>query len=106
MPYRVSKEALRDLDEIFLYWAKRAGLSVADRLIGSITDRFGLLGQHPEAGRRCEDIAAGVRCFPAGRYLIYYRKTRKWIDVLHIFHGARDQERAFEKAGEKRLNGD
>ena len=98
MPYRVSKDAQRDLDEIFLYWARRAGLRVADRLIDSITDRFWILGEHPDAGRPSEDIAAGVRCFPAGKYLIYYRKTRKGTDILHIFHGALDQKRAFKKA--------
>ena len=99
MPYRVSKDAQRDLDEIFLYWAKRAGLRVAGRLIDSITGRSLILGEHPSAGRPSEDIAAGVRCFAAGKYLIYYRKTRGGTDILHIFHGARDQKRAFE--GEK-----
>jgi plasmid stabilization system protein ParE len=62
--YRVSKEAGRDLDDIFLYWATRAGLKVADRLIDGITERFWLLGGHPDAGRPSADIAAGVKCFP------------------------------------------
>ncbi len=97
MAYWVSKGAARDLDEIFLYWAERAGLRVADRLADSITDRLWILSEHPDAGRPSEDIAAGVRCFPAGKYLIYYRKTRSGIDILHIFHGARDQKRAFKK---------
>lgn len=98
MRYRVSKAAQQDLDEIFLYWARRAGLRAADRLIDSITGRFWILGAHPSAGRPSEDIAAGVRCFPAGKYLIYYRKTRRGTDILHIFHGAREQKRAFKKA--------
>jgi toxin ParE1/3/4 len=97
MPYRVSKNAQRDLEEIFLYWANRAGLRVADRLIDGITDRFWILGEHPDAGRASEDIGDGVRCFPAGKYLIYYRKTRRGIDILHVFHGARHQKRAFKK---------
>jgi toxin ParE1/3/4 len=98
MRYRVSREAEQDLAEIFLYWAKRAGLKVADRLIDSIMDRFWLLGEHRISS---EDIAAGVRCFPAGKYLIYYRKTRRGTDILHIFHGARDQMRAFRKAAKR-----
>ena len=105
MRYRVSKHAGRDLDEIFLYWAKRAGLKVADRLIDAITERFWLLAEHPDAGRASADIAAGLRCFPAGKYLIYYRKARRVIDILHIFHGARDQKNAFDKTkdrGERR----
>src|SRR2546428_5314257 len=102
MRYRVSRDAKQDLDGIFHYWAKRAGLDVADRLVDSITDRFWLLGEHPNAGKPSEDIAAGVKCFPAGKYLIYYHKTRRGTDILHIFRGARDQGSAFKTARKRR----
>ena len=98
MRYRVSKDANQELDEIFLYWAKRVGLEVADRLVDGIIERFWLLGEYPDAGSPAEHIAADVQCFPAGKYLIYYRKTRHGINILHIFHGALDQKRAFRKA--------
>src|SRR5262245_23695294 len=98
MTYRVSKDAKRDLDEIFVYWAKRAGFHVADRLIDEITDRFWLIGENPHAGRSSDEIASGVKCFQAGKYLIYYRKVRRGVEILHVFHGARDQKRAFKKA--------
>lgn len=75
-------------------------MRVADRLIDSIIERFWILGEHPDAGRPSENIAPGVRCFPAGKYLIYYRKTRRGTDILHIFHGARDQKHTFKKAEE------
>lgn len=102
MRYRVSEDAQRGLDEIFLYCSERASLEVADRLIDNITDRFWLLGEHPDASKSADDIAAGVKCFPAGKYLIYYRKARRGIDILHIFHGARHQVQAFEKARKRR----
>jgi toxin ParE1/3/4 len=98
MRYRVSEDAQRDLDEIFMYWATRANLEAADRVVDRITERFWLLGEYPDAGSPVGDIAPGVRCFPVGRYLIYYRKTRRGTDILHIFHGARDQRSAFEIA--------
>jgi toxin ParE1/3/4 len=98
MRYRVSEDAERDLDEIFLYWAERASPEIADRLIEKITDCFWLLGEHPDAGRASGDIAAGVKCFPAGKYLIYYRARRRGTDILHVFHGARDQGKALKKA--------
>ena len=97
MAFRVSKDAEGDLDEIFLYWAKRASVETADRIIDRIADRFSLLADHPEAGRAADAIAAGVRCFPAGKYLIYYRQTRKRTEILHVFHGAQEQKRAFGK---------
>jgi toxin ParE1/3/4 len=97
MRYRISDDAERDLDEIFLYWAERASLTIADRVIDEIVERFRLLGEFPEAGRSSNDIAAGISCFPAGQYLIYYRKTPKYTDILHVFHGAREQAQAFKK---------
>src|ERR1035437_2266293 len=97
MRYRVSRDAGGDLDEIILYWARRAGLKVAARLIDGITERFWLPGDHPDAGRPSPDIAAGVKSFPAGKYLIYYRKARGAVDIPHIFHGARDQKKAFKE---------
>jgi plasmid stabilization system protein ParE len=103
MHYRVGKDAERDLDDIFLYWARRAGLETADRLIDSIMDRFWLLGEYPDAGRQSEDMAPGVQCFPASRYLIYYRKTKRGNEILHVFHGAQDQKRAFRKASQRSL---
>ena len=94
--YRVSTEAERDLDEIFVYWAERASLDVAERLIDAIVERFWLLGEYPESGRKCDDIQSGVRCFPAGKYLIYYRKIRRGVEIAHVFGGARDQPEAWK----------
>ena len=101
MPFRVSADAARDLDEIFFYWARRAGVRAAERLVDAITERFWLLGEYPDAGKSVEDIAPGVKCFPAGKHLIYYRKTRKGTDIPHIFHGAREREGAFKKRAKR-----
>ena len=40
MQYRVSRAARQDLDDIFLYWAKRASLAVADRFVENIIGRL------------------------------------------------------------------
>jgi toxin ParE1/3/4 len=91
--YRVSIGAERDLDEIFAYWGARVGPEVADRLIDAIMERFWILAEHPEAGRACDGIARGVRCFPAAKYLIYYRKTRRGVEIFRVLHSARNRNR-------------
>ncbi len=101
MRYRISEGAERDLDEIFLYWASRVSAEIADRVVDRITERFWLLGEHPDAGRGADEMARGVKCFPAGNYLIYYRKKRRGVDIIHIFHGAREQREAFQTAGKR-----
>jgi toxin ParE1/3/4 len=95
--YRVSKDARRDLDDIFDYWAERASSEIAGRLIEAIVERFWILGEYPSTGRACDELAPGVRCFPAGQYLIYYRRTRQGVEIAHVFHGAREQGRAWKR---------
>jgi toxin ParE1/3/4 len=95
MRIRVIKSARRDLDAIYDYWAERSSPEIAGNLIYSITDFFPLIAEFPQAGRACEELAEGVRVFPADKYLIYYKKDRSVIKILHILHGARDQARAF-----------
>lgn len=97
MPFRVSANARDDLDQIFVYWAKRAGVETADRLIDKIVERFWLLGEFPQVGKVCADIAPDVRAFPAGKYIIYCRTVRGTTEILHVFHGARDQKPTFDQ---------
>lgn len=55
------------------------------------------LSDHPRAGVAARQFGAAVRKFPSGNYMIYYRPKRsKGIDILHVFHGARDQMEALE----------
>jgi plasmid stabilization system protein ParE len=96
MPYRVSHGARQDLEEIFEYWATHASSHGADRVLESITDRFWLLGEFPRCGKRVPNSTGGLSCFPAGNYLIYYRWSRRGTDIIHIFHGSRDQSRALK----------
>ena len=96
--FRVSHGAERDLEEVFLYWANRASLDVADRVIDAIVERFWILGQYPDAGRPCPEVAPGVKSFPAGKYLIYYRKISRGVEIAHVFHAARRQPAAWQQS--------
>jgi len=57
--YRITEEALADLDAIWLYVAERGGLETADRLIDTIIERFPRLAASPGMGRSREDLAQG-----------------------------------------------
>jgi toxin ParE1/3/4 len=97
MKLRISRIARRDLDAIFEYWARRASPDIASQLIYTITDRCALIAESPNMGRACDEIAPGVLIFPAGKYLIYYRKVRGILHILQILHGARDQAHAIHR---------
>lgn len=97
MRIHISSAALRELDEVHDHWAERVSFDVARDLIYSITARFALFAESPSIGRKRDDMSPGVRCFPVQKYLIYYRKGRTAIEILHIFHGAREQHSAFHR---------
>lgn len=95
MRIRFTKAAQQDLDGIFDYWAQCVGVAIAARLLDEIEEQTALLREHPFMGREREEVSAGVRSFPAGDYLIYYRKAKGWVEILHVFHGVRDQSHAW-----------
>jgi toxin ParE1/3/4 len=92
MRHRRSPLADSDLDEIWYYVACQSGsLDIADRLIGSITDRFFLLAGHPHLGRaRDEDLRPGLRTFPVGEYVIFYRIEDEGVVILRVLRGSRN----------------
>jgi toxin ParE1/3/4 len=90
MAHRFAPEAESDLDDIWLYVAADASVETADRLIDVLTNRFFLLGRHPRAGRRREDLRAGIRSFPVAGYLVLYRIDGEDVLVLRVVRGSRD----------------
>ena len=94
--YTLSRTAQKDIDRIWLFIARRTGsIETAERVLASLLERIVLLAAHPKSGKRCEEIDASGRCSILGNYLIYYREHRNRIHITHIFHGKRDQVKAW-----------
>ena len=73
---RVSGRAERDLDDIWLYVAKKSGsIDTANCLIDAITKVFPLPASTPHAGTSRDHIHPGLRAFAAGNYLVYYKES-------------------------------
>ena len=71
-------------------------MDVADRFVDTLTKRFPMLEESPQAGRLRNDIESGVRSFPVGAYVIYYRPNpRTGIVIARVIHGSRDQVAAW-----------
>lgn len=93
---RVSSLAEKDLDEIWYHIATRSGsIEIADGVIHSITRTFSLFADTPDAGIRRDEIEPGVRTFPVGKYIIYYRESGKYLVISRVIHGMRDQTAAY-----------
>lgn len=92
MAHRLAPEAEADLDELWYYVTSNASIETADRLVDSITARFFLLGTHPRAGRRRDDLRPGVRSFPVGEYVVLYRIEGDDVLIQRVVRGSRDLE--------------
>jgi toxin ParE1/3/4 len=98
--YRLSRLAKDDLDRIWNYVGVQAGMETADRLIDSITGRFPILAGEPEAGVSRHEVEPGLRSFPVGSDVIYYRRADSGgIQISRVIHGKRDQRLAYRSPG-------
>lgn len=97
MAHRLSPQAERDLDAIWLYVAKESGrLEIADTLIDGLVERFLTLVGFPYMGRSREDnLGPGRRSLAVGEYVIIYRVENENVLILRVVHGRRDLEHLF-----------
>lgn len=86
----------QDLVDAYRYYAREAGLVVADRFLAQAEASFTRLAGMPGIGAPFEHehpALADVRYFPLSRfkkYLVFYRPIAGGIEVLRVLHGARD----------------
>jgi toxin ParE1/3/4 len=92
MSHRLSPEAAADLDDVWFYIATNGTVDAADRFIHVLTRTFLLLATHSRAGRARDDLAAGIRAFPIGDYLVLYRIDGNDVLVARVVRGSRDLE--------------
>jgi toxin ParE1/3/4 len=93
--YRVSGRASADLDEIWSYIAQD-NPDAADGFTSTLFSRFSKLAAMPKIGRTREDLSRGLRSFPAGRYIIFYREGGGGVEIVRVLHGARNFPPLFE----------
>ncbi len=94
--FTVSPQAHRNLIDIWKFIAKDS-IRNADRVYERFYEAFALLGSQPAMGPASDDIEPGTRRFPVGNYIIYYRIAQNGVQILHVFHGKRDQRKAMSK---------
>lgn len=92
--FTVSPTARRDITDIWKYIAADS-VHHATRWREQLYELFLLLAAQPRIGLASDELEPGTRRFPFGNYLIYYRITRRGIQVTHVVHGKRDQRKAF-----------
>lgn len=70
--------------------------STADRFIDRIDRKLRMLARSPGVGRAREQLGPGLRSFPIGNYLIFYRAVPDGIVVVRVLSGYRDLDALFD----------
>lgn len=81
-------QAELDAIEIWVHVARRDS-AAADRLVDRFTAVMERLAGQPLMGRAADHLLPGLRSFPSGEYLIFYRPDEEGVCVVRILHGAR-----------------
>lgn len=94
MPYLKAPAADVDLLELWSYMSPN-GLDAADEFLDRFEKSLELLAERPFAGRAREEPAPGLRSFPVGTYLVFYRVQADVAQIVRVRNAARDVESAF-----------
>lgn len=86
--------ARSDLSEIWDYIAAD-NETRADAFVDLIDRKIQALAGQPNMGRARDELAEGLRSFPVGRHVIFYRVVPHGIEIVRILHGSRDLNAIF-----------
>jgi toxin ParE1/3/4 len=95
---RLGESAKQDLRDIWRGLAEYSGLAFADSTLANIESKFRLLAQFPSSGRVRAELLAGLRSYPAGDFVIFYRIIETTVEVVRVLHGRRDIDVIFDES--------
>lgn len=86
---RFLPEARTDLHQIWDYIAED-DVEAATRLVDLVEEKCTLLARLPDIGRVRDELAQGLRSFPVGKYVIFYRRVKSGIEIVRVLSSWRD----------------
>ena len=89
----VTRDAERDLINIFLYGVEHFGSVQAERYLETINTKIEMAVEHPDFGADYGFVVEGVRRYEAASHAVYYRSTQSGILVLRVLCGRMDPAR-------------
>jgi toxin ParE1/3/4 len=96
MPIIIKRPRARsDLSEIWDYIAEDNDTR-ADAFVDLIDQKFQALASHPHLGRSRDELEEGLRSFPIGKYVIFYRGIPAGVEIVRVLHGSRDLDAMFK----------
>jgi toxin ParE1/3/4 len=66
--------------------------------VRQVLSKSELLAEFPGIGADRGELGPGVRSFPLGNYVLYFKRIDNGIELLRVLHGARRLPEAFNDA--------
>lgn len=92
MKYKISKKALEDIENIWLYTVETWSVGQADRYYNLIFDEIEYLAANVDAGKDYSHIRKGYRCSRVKSHLIFFRKSKGYMEIIRVLHQVMDIE--------------
>ncbi|MCP5210685.1 MAG: type II toxin-antitoxin system RelE/ParE family toxin [Hahellaceae bacterium] len=86
-----SSKAEEDLIDIWLYIAEDQPVN-ADRFLDKLNDAAMLLAESPGMGVDRPSLGKGLKSFPVGNYILYYRVKLNELELVRVLSATRDIE--------------
>lgn len=88
---RVIRSPLAE-DDLLEIWLTIAAdnPAAADRMLDRISDVCTKLGRTPRLGVQRPELGDGIRSFPVGQYVIFYRLNTRDLQIVRVLSGYRD----------------
>ncbi|ARU57008.1 RelE/StbE family toxin [Oleiphilus messinensis] len=84
-------KAEEDLIEIWLHVAEDQPVN-ADRFLDRLNDAVLLLSESPEMGVNRSNLCEGLKSFPVGNYILFYRVKSRELELVRVLSAYRDIE--------------
>ncbi len=84
LPFVISKKAVSDLEEIWLYTVEKWSIEQADRYYHLIFDEINYICRNINAGKSMDHVRKGYRASKVKSHLIFYRVLNDTIEVIRI----------------------
>lgn len=92
MNYKISKEALNDLEKIWLYTFENWSVEQADYYYDLLMDEIEYLAKSPKSGKDYGEVRKGYFRSRMKSHLIFYKTNLKGnkIEIIRILHHQMD----------------
>ena len=92
LPYVISKNAITDLEEIWLYTVNKWSAAQANRYYNLIFDEINYICSNINTGKSMEHVRKGYRASKVKSHLIFYRVINDTVEIIRILHERMDIE--------------